>query len=148
MVKYNFENLKKAIEDPEMLKLFEGTNIPGIILFMYLLIEPEEQRKKDVEFIQRKAQEILEQRNKLDDSKINEYTNKIKSPSDVIIEAFDEAWLKQNGKLPNIKVFEKIFMAMPLKKLYQDIVDCEKRDDIEIAITYEIKEKQRGREDE
>ena len=77
----------------------------------------------------------------IDVSKTNEQTNKIKLPSDVIVEAFDKAWEKQNGEPPNIKVFEKIFLAMALKDIYQDILKFAFSDDKEISITYQIKEK-------
>lgn len=62
-----------------------------------------------------------------------EQTSKTKSPSDIIVEAFDNAWEKQNGELPNLTAFQKVLTAISLKDLYFDLISGDINEDIEIS---------------
>ena len=64
----------------------------------------------------------------------------LKLPSDVIVDAFDCAWMEQNGKLPNFETFKKIFMAVQLLDIYKDITKMGLSENLQIKINYQIRE--------
>ena len=63
MDKCNIDNLKKAVNDPEMIELFSKMNTTTAVLCLLLLLDTDEQRQKDIEFIQKRVKEMLEERN-------------------------------------------------------------------------------------
>lgn len=63
MDKCNFENLKRAVNDPEMIELFSKMDTTTAVLCLLLLLDTDEQRQKDIEFIQKRVKEMLEERN-------------------------------------------------------------------------------------
>ena len=62
MKKDNLENLEKAMKDPELKELLEKSDFYTTIILICLLMETEEERQKDLLFIQKKVKEILEKR--------------------------------------------------------------------------------------
>lgn len=62
MKKDNLENLEKAMKDPELKELLEKSDFYTTIILICLLMETEEERQKDLLFIQKRVKEILEER--------------------------------------------------------------------------------------
>ena len=62
MKKDNLENLEKAMKDPELKELLEKSDFYTTIILICLLMETEEERQKDLEFIQRRTKEMIEER--------------------------------------------------------------------------------------
>ena len=62
MDKCNLDNLKKAVNDPEMIELFNKMDTPSAVICLLLLLDTDEQRQKDIEFIQKRVKEMLEER--------------------------------------------------------------------------------------
>lgn len=62
MKKDNLENLEKAMKDPELKELLEKSDFYTTIILICLLMETEEERQKDLLFIQKRVKEILEKR--------------------------------------------------------------------------------------
>ncbi len=59
----NFENLKRAVNDPELIDLFNNADTPTIIICILLLLDTDEQRQEHINFIQRRVKEMLEESN-------------------------------------------------------------------------------------
>lgn len=60
MDKCNLDNLKKAVNDPEMIELFNKMDTTTAVLCLLLLLDTDEQRQEHINFIQRRAKEMLE----------------------------------------------------------------------------------------
>lgn len=69
MEKDNLENLEKAMKDHELKELLEKSDFYTAIILICLLMETEEERQKDLLFIQKRVKEILEEREKKEGKK-------------------------------------------------------------------------------